>query len=166
MYNSSGTADNYVIILNDAKYLIFDSLTIENTGTTYSCVVEMLNGCSYNKFSNCFILNETNVLSLSLLNAVINVSSNNKSTKNNIFENNKITGGSYGISIAGLFADSNRVEGNIFYKQYFIQALFNQNKNLSVINNVFSMNSTYFGLTINLYFEYCNELIVEKNRNL
>lgn len=164
MYNSSGGVDNYVVKLDDAKYFIFDSLTIENTGVMYSCVVEMINGCSYNKFSDCTLINDTNVLSTSLLNAVINVPFSNKTTNKNVFKNNKIIGGSFGINIAGYLADSNRVEGNIFYKQYFIQASFSENKNLIVKDNVFSMNPTYSGLTMNLYLEFCNELKVEKNR--
>ena len=116
----SGTADNFVINMNGGDYYIIENMTLENTGTTYSRVLNFGAGCDSNRFEGCNML-AVNAGSTSTNAAMIY--SNNTNDNGNHFINNTIQGGSYGMYWYGGGTTSAEegtvIEGNHFKDNYY-----------------------------------------------
>ncbi|MBK8951649.1 MAG: hypothetical protein IPM85_04305 [Chitinophagaceae bacterium] len=109
-FTSSNTNERAVIKLNDADHFIFDSLTINATGTAtteYGFGVQLLNGADSNTVQKCAI--NINTSSTSTNYAGISISASATSATGtgtsdcdgNSFSDNIITGGYYGITNVG-----------------------------------------------------------------
>lgn len=159
IYNSTGTLDNYVIRFNNGDYYRIDSLTIENTGLTYSYVIELLNGSSNNEITNCTLRNDTNTTTTSTLKSIVYGIGSANTDNNNLYKNNLMQGGSVAFYLRGQstsnLADGNVIEGNTFYKQYYQQAYLYYQRNIKVRDNKMNMLASYTGTTYSLYMWYC-----------
>jgi hypothetical protein len=100
-FNPISATNNYVVRLNGADYIKFKYLTISNPNATLGRVVELTNSASNNEFSN-------NVIqaALSTTSTTAGIYSYNTIDNKNLFANNLITGGYYGIYLYGV---SNKV---------------------------------------------------------
>ena len=116
----SGTADNFVINMNGGDYYIIENMTLENTGTTYSRVLNFGAGCDSNRFEGCNML-AVNAGSTSTFAAMIYSAGTNDN--GNHFINNTIQGGSYGMYWYGGGTTSAEegtvIEGNHFKDNYY-----------------------------------------------
>lgn len=91
----NGTSStNYVVRLAATSFVTFKDVTIESNGTTYGRAVELEQGASYNRFENCVI--KTSATSSSSNNMAV-VYSGDGTTHQNVFKNNTIENGSYGV---------------------------------------------------------------------
>ncbi len=105
-FSSSNTNERATIKLNGADHFIFDSLIIQATGT-YGFGIQLREGSDSNTFRRCTI--ETDIASTSTNYAGIVIATSNTSATTsgatlcygNLFENNTITGGYYGVTVVG-----------------------------------------------------------------
>jgi len=113
---SSNTIQRAVIKLNGADYIRFNDLTISALGssaTEYGFGIHLINNADSNIFNNCII----NIDKLSTLanyaGIVVSATDGSATTTGaalcdyNLFSNNTINGGFYGISIVGSTTDAN-----------------------------------------------------------
>lgn len=118
--NSSSFSDNYTLRMNGADYVTFDDITLSALNTSYSRVVEFINGSSNNVFKNC-VFDGANTSTSSNYAAVIyaRAADNNY----NEFIDNEVIGGSYSVYFWGSSISSHNVgtkfEGNMFKDAYY-----------------------------------------------
>lgn len=159
-FNSTGAADNYVIRFNNGDHYIIDSLTIENTGTSFGYVLEFLTGSDSNLVSNCTLRNDTNTISTSTNMSVI-YSPSGVNNQFNTFANNTIHGGSYGMYWYGVssvnLSKNVLVENNTFKNQYFRALHMYNQENMQVKGNTIASNSAFTGLAYQVYMFACNQ---------
>lgn len=124
---ATGT-NNAVVQLRGADYVTFKGISFERTGTnTYGHVIHIINGSNNNTFTNCQILG----LTLISPNAnAINIWSDQGQDNNNVFRNNYIKNGNYGIIFTGVNTvreSGTVVEGNTFENgfSYAVQLAYN-----------------------------------------
>lgn len=130
-FNSTNTNERAVIKLNGAKHIRFDSINIVAPGTAtteFGFGVQLLNDADSNIVRNSTItLNKTststNYCGISMsASATSATTTGNTLCDANVFENNTIIGGYYGITMVGSTTQSvarNRVIKNKFLDQYF-----------------------------------------------
>lgn len=108
-YAGSSAADNWVVRLNGADYIQFKNLTIKSTtANNFGRVVELINGANYNRFEGNII--QSVVSSTSTTAGVYCYTS--ASDNFNVFLNNKIQNGYYGVYFYG--TTSLKKQGNQF----------------------------------------------------
>ncbi len=98
-YSSTTSANNYVIKLNGADYVSIKNMSLKNTGTTYSKVIEITNGSNYNTVNNCSITGGSN--SGSSTDKSLIFCSYIYSNEYNQFLSNTFQTGTYGIYYQG-----------------------------------------------------------------
>jgi parallel beta-helix repeat protein len=171
-YAATGSADNYVININNADYISISGLTITAAGTTYGRVIK-LDGASDHLTFDGNIINGVSSTGTSTNTAVIyNTSGTAHLTNNTSFTNNTITGGTYSFYWYGsgttTFESGNTISGNTitnfdhygiaFYYQTggvlsnnTITSRTGANATVYGISNYYSDNSTVSGNTISVY---------------
>ncbi|MES2778330.1 MAG: T9SS type A sorting domain-containing protein [Bacteroidota bacterium] len=116
-FDASGAPDNYVVQLNNAKYITLKKLTFTATDSLYGNVIVLNNESSFNIIDSCKIVSSV-ASNFGSVSAGIN--SFALSGKYNLIQNNTIQNGNYGIQLygfsdvpIGIFpANQNRIEGN------------------------------------------------------
>lgn len=127
---STNTNERAVIKLNNTDHLRFDSINITALGTTtteFGFGVQLINNADSNIFRNCKININTTSTSTNYAGIVMNaadaaaITTGNTICDDNIFDNNTITGGYYGITMVGsstVAVQRNKVTRNRFRDQY------------------------------------------------
>jgi trimeric autotransporter adhesin len=153
-FSATNSNERAVIKLRAADYIIFDSLTISATGTTYGYGVQLLNRADSNIFRNCTIM--TSVAGASSTNfagIVINgsepgpVSTGNTLSDENLFDKNTIIGGYYGITLIGgttaaTYISNNKFTNNIIRDFYSTGIQITGTSGTLIERNVFSRPTT------------------------
>lgn len=146
-FSSSNTNERAVIKLRRTDYVIFDSLTIDATGTgTYGYGVQLINNADNNTFRKCVIHAVNNSTSTNYSGIIINSSETGQTTTgntfcdNNTFDNNEINGGYYGITLVGsttvgLMIDGNRIINNRIREPYIYPVYISGTSNTLVEGN-------------------------------
>lgn len=135
---------NPTLRLDGGDYFSFEHITIENTnGSDYA--VQFLGGSDYNRFEDCVLrINDNN--STSTLDAVV-YSGTGTTDEFNVFRNNIIENGSYGLYLRGQstvdLEEGNIVEGNEFVNQYYMGAYLYYMLNLEFKGNTIHSEATY-----------------------
>jgi len=123
-YTSTNTSERAVIKLNGADHVIIDSLVIHATGTTtsqYGFGIHLTNEADSNIIRRSTIITNDSLTSTNYAGIVISagttaVATGNAGCDDNLFENNTVLGGYYGItnvgSGTGLANQRNRYAGN------------------------------------------------------
>ncbi|MDA3615527.1 Ig-like domain-containing protein [Polluticaenibacter yanchengensis] len=143
-FSSSNTNERAVLTLRRADFITFDSLTIDASGTgTFGWGVLLTNNADSNTFKNCTIDIPQNATTTNYAGIVISSSATSATTAGNafcdgnVFSNNRIKGGYYGISSMG----SNDVlnENNIFVdniiEDFYIYGIYIGRSNNNLIEN-------------------------------
>lgn len=129
-FNPTNSNERAVVKLDSTDHVIFDSLTIDASGTgTYGYGVQLINNADSNVFRKCTILSSLTNTSTNFAGVVINAASAGPITTGNtfcdfnLFDRNTISGGYYGISVVGSttaasFIDSNRFTNNTIKEFY------------------------------------------------
>jgi len=109
-FTSSNTNERAVIKLNGADHFIFNNLNITAGGTTtseYGFGVQLINDADSNVINNCTININTSSTSTNYAGIVVSSSATSATTTGsalcdyNVFKNNTITGGYYGMTNVG-----------------------------------------------------------------
>lgn len=109
-YGTSVSADRAIVLVNGAKYLRFDSLTVFAPDSTYGWGFHIYSQSEDIQITNCVVKTATNLSSINHSGIVVSGSYTSATTgaanvKNISILNNTITGGYYGISTYGLSAN-------------------------------------------------------------
>ncbi|MFK7970609.1 MAG: PKD domain-containing protein, partial [Bacteroidia bacterium] len=167
-YASTLSTSNYTLALHDgASWFRFHQISITATDATYGRVIDVYGESSWNSFTNCLLIGAlTNSTST---NTSVIFSNPGTNDNHNVFEDNQIEGGSYGMYWHGVNAQSLEegtvVRGNIFKGQYFygLRILY-QNTTTIEENDINLSSSSYTGSVWGIYLSYCNgKLSVAKN---
>ncbi len=153
----AASSDNYIVKMSDNDYVTFLDLTLENTSTSYGRVLDISGGSENNHFENCH-LRSANISSTGTNFAVIY--SANSNDNNNMFLNNTMEGGSYGLYWYGngsLDLESGSVfKGNTFVDNYYYGARLESQDAIVFDGNMAIGESTYTGSRYGMYFNYCD----------
>jgi parallel beta-helix repeat protein len=159
------TAANYVVKMDDAKYINFKKMTFSATDASYARVFEFNDSANYNVIDSC-ILNSVVVSTTSSDFAIIYKGSGGHA-EYNTFSNNTFNDGSSGLYYYGSGTTSLSagilVENNNFNEQYYAGAYLYYLNAPIINNNVVYSNSSYtsfYGISA----AYCdNALEITKN---
>jgi gliding motility-associated-like protein len=135
-----------VIRLSDADYFTFNNLVIKTPGTNNGWGVHLTNDADYNNIRNCTFLLDTTSTSSSNAGIVISSSTSATSTGEakcdfNIFSDNTINGGYYGIALTGsnTFANgNNKITNNKINNFYSYGIYITGSFNTLIENNIIS----------------------------
>ncbi len=161
-YLSTNTAERAVIKLNGTDHFIFDSLTVVPQGsatTEYGFGFHLLNNADSNIIRNCDINLSTSTTSSNFAGIVSSVGTTATTTGTNesdynVFQNNEITGGYYGITSVGSTTSAvgnNQIINNKIKDFYFYGIYLSGNFNTLVEGNDISRPartalSTFYGV--------------------
>lgn len=168
MPTTTTATNNYLIRLSGASHLIFRHLTFERTGTNdYSLVIDITNASQYITFFHNRIIGPTAATAAIFKCLVYGA---NASTQSNLtFDGNFMSGGSYGIWLAGnsqlpCCTDNGNVIINNHLTGQFQCGIYLQYQNgPQIIGNTIQGTSTASGFGIYTFFAD-NNLRILKNR--
>lgn len=163
-YGASSAADNYVVKVDGARFVTFDSLTITATGSTYGYAVHLKDADDIT-IKNCEI-NASSATSVITSIAIYNEPGMN--VEDCIIENNKINYGRYGLFWEG-GSSSSREDGNIIrnneiknFNSYGLSSYYQND--LIVDGNVFEQLKTTSSDTWGMYIQYNYSPSITRNR--
>jgi len=164
-YGPTTLADNYTLRLAaGASYISFDSLNFKTTGTSYSTVVSIPGNTDYITINNCK-LDGYNNATTSTYQAVLYQTGG--LSNYNVFTNNELNNGSYGIYMRGSGTTSksvgNLVANNSLNNPNYYLAYFYYQDSLLVDNNVMVQNPSSTSFCYGIYSYYCDDTKVTRN---
>ena len=166
---SASSSDNYTLRLGGADWVRVEKMTLEATNASYARVLELQNGADNNRFENCVFRGYPTTSTSGNL-AVIYSQPSIVNDENNVFQNNYILHGSYGLYLRG-YSPTNlesgyQIEDNHIDSCYY-QGIYMIYQNAPKIrSNLVNAASTYSG-SQGIVLYYCdNGLEVLKNRVL
>ncbi|MFZ4401341.1 MAG: T9SS type A sorting domain-containing protein [Bacteroidales bacterium] len=164
-YNVASVSNNYILKLDAAKYIKFKYLSlVNNTQLNFGNVVELANAASNNELSN-------NVIQtvISTVNTTAGIYSNNAAKdERNVFSNNLITGGYYGIYLSGIASANgskeigNTITNNIIKDFYYYGLYLYYQDSIKVIGNTIR-NGSNSAIAYGLYSYYSDNISYRKN---
>lgn len=167
-YPSSTTnINNFALKLNNTDYLIFKKITLERSGSnSYSQIVDISGGATYNKFQNCKFVGNT--ASSSAIYSALVGSNSNADDSYNEFISNLFEGGSYGLYYLGrgstMLDFGLVINNNIFNNQYYRAMHLSSQSSPQITGNqinAIASSSSYQAI----YAFYCdNSLRILKNK--
>lgn len=109
IHYANTSTNNFVLKLNNSKFVAWQKLTLKSTGGANSVVVMLNNNSDYNSFENCVVISDTTATTTSSAGFYSN---STNSCDFNSFRNNRIIGGRSGIYWNG--TTTSRIKGLIF----------------------------------------------------
>lgn len=178
--SSNLTAERATIKLNGADYVTFNNLTINSVGSTYGYAVQLLNNADSNRFAGCTMLSSVaSNFSANYAGVVINSEASPSNLRNqgsskcdgNVFENNTIQGGTYGVVIAGSAAEpvnDNKFIGNTI-REFLAAGIYSGGTANTILegNNITRLTRTVLGNPVSgIYLADGpnNKMVITKNR--
>jgi hypothetical protein len=163
-YTAAGAADYWTIRFNGADWYTFEKMTIKGLGASYARTLEFTAGAHNNQIKNCVI--EVPVGTSSLFVPIYSTSSS--SDNYNLFRNNRIVNGYYGIYWWGTsttnMSKAVTFEGNVIEGFYYYGVYLYYMDSLVFTKNIVR-NMTNFVNGYGIYAGYCqNDAIFTKNR--
>ncbi len=166
-YNSTFSSRNYVLLLDGADHLRFADMTIESTNFSWGRNIVLDNGADSNRFEHNIIRGV--VRSSSTTSIAVIYSNSTGSEDFNVFHNNRIENGSYGLyfsnSTSPIFSEvGTHLTDNVFTDQYS-RGIEIRNQQESVITGNQILTSSTASSYLGLYLYYCSgEHRLSKNR--
>lgn len=133
--NNSGSSANYLLKLNGTRYLTVKNISLTALNATYSNVVELSAGASYDTITNCKLTSQATSGSSTL---AVHLYASPFNGKNIVFTNNALINGSYGIYWFGqssLYSDSCTIQNNVIQNPSYAGIYLYYNSNLVCSNN-------------------------------
>ncbi len=172
-YNATGTADNFVLKLDGARFLRFEYLTFQAMNATYGNVITIGNGSISNAFTGNKIIGPQVSVSSTSICLVYSTSGTTSNDSNNVFRLNTFLNGSYGFYYLGpssnILERGTVIDSNNFINQYY-RAIDLRYQDAPVIssNYIYSQTEAIHGTSTTywhgMYLNYCqNEMQVVKN---
>jgi hypothetical protein len=154
--SATATTANFILKLNSASFITVKDLTLVNNGATYGRVLELAGAPANDSIINCNL--NSIARTASSINTAI-VYGDPLTGANNVFMNNKILNGSYGIYYSGT-GTSNLVDAGVFINNtiqdaYGYGAYFYYTNNLVFNNNTITSNSAN-ATTYGIRTYYCD----------
>lgn len=177
-FNSTNSNERAVIKLNAADYIIFDSLTIDAGTGTYGYGVQLINNADINTFRKCTIVINSSATT-NYAGVVVNatdagtIATGSTLCDGNIFDNNRINGGYYGITLVGgttaaSFITGNTVINNLITNFFSTGIHLVGTSNTLIERNTFTRPATTTSAAavygINITTAVSNGLTITKNR--
>lgn len=140
-----GSIEYATFLLNGADYVTITNMTIVNTGVNYGFGVQLTDNANYNTVSNTVINVSTSFGTTADVNCItVSGSTTNSFTEGltgsyNLFENNTLNGGEFGVHIEAtstLRGTGNRIIGNSINGQDDACIYTDEQDSLYVMNNV------------------------------
>ncbi len=165
-YAASSAAQNYVISLNGADYIILEKISIQATGALYARAIEITGGANVNIIRNNVI--SGNIITSNSEDYAVIYNSSLSTDNNNLIMSNVINNGSYGIyyfgeSTSALENGTEIIDNNI-NNQYFFGIFMRFQDSPIISGNILNNNlasSNYYGIEC----RFCqNDLRVVRNR--
>ncbi|HEX6430838.1 MAG TPA: gliding motility-associated C-terminal domain-containing protein [Niastella sp.] len=178
-FNATSNSQRAVIKLNGADHIIFDSLVIAAGGGTYGYGVQLINNADSNTFRNCTINTSVTSTSTNYAGIVINssdagaISTGNTLCDGNVFDNNTITGGYYGITLVGNTTTAGFLNNNSFtnntIQEFYNYGLYLTGTNTTAVSGNIFTRSARGNTATSVYGIYVttapsNRLHISKNR--
>ena len=174
-YGSTVSAERAVIKLNATDHVTFENLVIDATGGTYGYGVQLLNNADHNTFRGNTIVSSTTSTSTNFNGIIINASATGTTTTGNtmcdgnVFDNNTVTGGYYGLTLvgsSGFLLENNTITNNTFRDFYNYGLYLYYTTNTLVEGN--SISRATRSLVTNFYGIYVNSktlgMVLSKNK--
>lgn len=145
VYASSNSNQRAVIKLNGASHIIFNNLVIKATGASsgeYGYGLQLMNNADSNTVSHCTIYSDTTQGSFNYAGIVLSASASDATVgpadcDYNLFEDNTITGGYFGMTLAGsntLPNVYNTIRRNTF-RNFFTYGIYDNNSAFTLIDS-------------------------------
>ena len=152
------SAANYVLKLYGASYVTFRKMTFQNTGTTYSRVVELANAANYNKFFNNRFIGYSISSTADQYAIIYSTTTSGTKCEYDTFKYNRIMNGSIGITLlstVGNNSSNNCFDYNTIYNFGGYGVNIQNMSYASINNNYFEtyLNALY-GLQLNYLSNY------------
>lgn len=162
----SSTSNNYVFQFDGARYITIKNLTLNNTGSTYGCDINMTGSASNCTVDNCVLTGSTSNSTSTYKSRIY--ANGFASGSNMTFTNNTISYGTYGVYLRGngstTTTNGHTFENNVFSQQYYYCIYMYYCGDITIkgneINKTNAAYSNFYG--IYNYFNY-NKLIIENN---
>ncbi|MEO1263025.1 MAG: CARDB domain-containing protein [Bacteroidota bacterium] len=165
----AGFSNNYIFLLNGADWVRLKKMTLEALDNSYGRVLDLRNGANNNTFENCAFRGRPTSSTSSNL-ATIYSQGTNYLDEFNVFQNNYIVNGSFGIHLNGI--NSNNREQGIIIQNNHIDSSYYRGVYLYYMEGpVVQKNLVTTASTTNsstgLYLEFCyNNVRVVNNKIL
>ncbi len=160
-YFSNSSSANWVVRLNQTKYVRFSKIHLEATGTSYARVIDLEDGPEYITFNNCII---SGPYASSGSNRALVYADDANGPDHLVFSNNVIKNGGYGIYMGGSYSipmNTITIDSNEFKDQYNYGCYLYNAETVQAVGNNFSNTLTYFTA---FYLDECEDFIVAYNR--
>lgn len=129
-HTASGSGDWATVLLDGAKHVVLDSMTIAAKGSSYGSTVWFTNNADNNVVKNCHLIGDPSTTRSERSNVVFSSSSSSfsygSSGTNNVISNNLIRGGYWAVAMYGgnsstfsTYTSGNQVVNNRMYQQYY-----------------------------------------------
>ncbi len=167
-YTAGTTNERATVKFNGADYITMNNFVINaSAGTTYGYGVHLLNDADFNTINNCHILSSTTSTSTNYMGVVVNsiagIANTNGDSKcdNNVFSNNNINGGAYGVILVAdgptFMINNNEVVNNTVQNFYNYGIYANGNNNLLIEgNDIMRPTRTTVTVFYGIYFDAAN----------
>lgn len=136
------STDRTTVLLDGADYITIDSLRIEATGATYGWPLQLTGGADSNEIRSCVLVTSTTSTSSNHSGLVLNGSLTSATTTGNagnynLFENNQVIGGYYGVLTAS--TTTTRNVGNTFrnnaIQDFYFYGMYNVGQDSLILKN-------------------------------
>ena len=155
-YNA-GSATNYTVKLEGADHISFNNMTLKSLHSEYGRVIELVNQADHNTFSHTIIEGTESDSNLKEM-ALIYVNELETANDSNVFDNNLINYGSYGVYIDSKnYKNASTFSNNIFTDQGAGAIYCNNGGYVDIISNTINRSShsnSYSGVYSN-YSDSC-----------
>jgi len=149
---SANSSANYTLFLNGADHLIFENIGFTYLSTSYSRVVELSQGADCNQFLNCLFVGRDVNSSSNRYAVIYSSGSTPLDIENmNVFRNNRIEEGSYGIYWLGYSGLETR---NIFEHN----TMLGQRATAMYITNQMALKVSHNHITLDSVYSYARGL--------
>ncbi|MBN4051910.1 PKD domain-containing protein [Cytophagaceae bacterium AH-315-L13] len=151
-YTASGASDNYTFRILRGDYINIETFELDAKGTTYARVLVIDSNATHININGCKIYGVTS--NGSSTNTAL-IYSRYGGNSNNLFIDNQLVDGSYGIYYYGPGADSIRIEYNIFKDQKYYGIYLYDVDGIKVNGNIIQSTNSTFAFT-GLLMTYCD----------
>ncbi len=171
----TATENRHLIRLNGTKYMTIDSVYANiNAASTFGYALVIGNNANYNTFKNSRFLSTTGTTTsfgAVIFSGSADLATTASNSSYNLFENNLIAGGYYGVSVYGTTGGNALTKGNIFrnntIKDFYTYGIYNiYADSTQIVNNDISRPTQ--AATGTAYGIYCagisQEIFIEKNK--
>jgi hypothetical protein len=155
-YNATSSSNNWVMKYNGASYIVFNKMTLQSLGTSYSDIVYLYNTSQYDTIRNC-ILTAPVATSSNTDQILINACPDQQSDSYYGFINNTFNNGSYGVYANGgwpsVYCWNHYIVNNIFNNQYACGIWQNRALSCTTNKNTFttqSNNPAYWAINVTI----------------